>query len=50
MKKTAKIKRGLTVVFNIDFYNESDEYIKEFIKEKLPNWELVSIIIKDDGE
>jgi hypothetical protein len=47
MKKIAKFKRGLTVVFNIEFYNKSDEYIKEFIKEKFPNWELISII---DGE
>jgi hypothetical protein len=44
MKKIAKFKRGLTVVFNIEFYNKSDEYIKEFIKEKFPNWELISII------
>jgi hypothetical protein len=43
MKKIAKIRRGLTVGAEISFYNQSNEYIINFLKEKLPNWELVLI-------
>jgi hypothetical protein len=44
--KIARLRRGLTVVVNINFYNESYEYINEFLKEKLPLWELLSIKIE----
>lgn len=47
MKKIAKLRRGLTVVVNITFDNKSDDYIKEFLKEKMPLWEIISI---RDGE
>jgi len=43
MKKIAKIRRGLTVGAEISFYNRLDEYIINFLREKLPNWELISI-------
>jgi hypothetical protein len=44
--KVARLKRGLTVVANINFYNKSYEYINEFLKEKIPLWELLSIKIE----
>jgi len=43
MKKIAKIRRGLTVGAEINFYNRLNEYIIKFLREKLPNWELISI-------
>ena len=47
MKKVAKIRRGLTVGAEINFYNQSNGYINNFLRKKLPNWELISIV---DGE
>ena len=47
MKKVAKIRRGLTVGAEINFYNQSNGYINNFLRKKLPNWELISI---RDGE
>jgi hypothetical protein len=47
MRKVAKIRRGLTVGAEINFYNRLNEYIINFLREKLPNWELITI---RDGE
>jgi len=43
MKKTVKIRRGLTVGAEIIFYNQSNGYIINFLKQKLPNWELILV-------
>jgi hypothetical protein len=43
MRKVVKIRRGLTVGAEINFYNRSNEYIINFLREKLSNWELITI-------
>ena len=48
--KIAKIKYGIHTVQVWFNKNKSDDYIRTIIKEKAPNWELVKIVIQDDGK